>query len=122
MRSGLVLERVKEEGEDEQLRFRRAVRKGDRRKLRLTHVMVQIELVEEQTGDMDPKTNFRLIIIQTELERFKFLVRSYLRARLAKVGSHDLITIATTKRASFCATSCETLIEPPRLTNMLSTT
>lgn len=38
------------------------------------------------TGDMDPKTNFALIVIQTELERFKFLVRSYLRARIAKVG------------------------------------
>lgn len=37
------------------------------------------------TGDMDPKTNFALIVIQTELERFKFLVRSYLRARIAKV-------------------------------------
>jgi GINS complex subunit 4 len=34
---------------------------------------------------MDPKTNFKLIILQTELERFKFLVRSFLRARLAKV-------------------------------------
>lgn len=46
---------------------------------------VQIEVVEEQVGNMDPKTNFRLIIIQTELERFKFLVRSYLRTRIAKV-------------------------------------
>ena len=34
---------------------------------------------------MDPKTNFKLIIIQTELERFKFLVRSFLRARIGKV-------------------------------------
>ena len=34
---------------------------------------------------MDPKTNFKLIIVQTELERFKFLVRSFLRARLKKV-------------------------------------
>ena len=41
--------------------------------------------MEEQTGNVDPKANFRLIIIQTELERFKFLVRSYLRARIAKV-------------------------------------
>ena len=48
-------------------------------------VASQIELLEEQTGNVDPKTNFRLIIIQTELERFKFLVRSYLRARIAKV-------------------------------------
>jgi len=36
------------------------------------------------TGDMDPKTNFALIVIQTELERYKYLVRSYLRARIAK--------------------------------------
>ena len=34
---------------------------------------------------MDPRTNFKLIVIQTELERFKFLVRSFLRARIAKV-------------------------------------
>ena len=49
----------------------------------------KIELVEEQTGNIDPKANFRLIIIQTELERFKFLVRSYLRARIAKVILHN---------------------------------
>ncbi len=48
-------------------------------------IKAQIEKVEEMTGDMDPKTNFALIVIQTELERFKFLVRSYLRARIAKV-------------------------------------
>ena len=46
---------------------------------------MQIELVEDQTGNMDPRTNFKLIVIQTELERFKFLVRSFLRARLNKV-------------------------------------
>lgn len=40
------------------------------------------------TGDMDPKTNFALIVIQTELERCKYIVRSYLRARIAKVSSH----------------------------------
>ena len=54
-----------------------------------TNTIYQIELVEEQTGNMDPKTNFRLIIIQTELERFKFLVRSFLRARIAKVDFLD---------------------------------
>jgi GINS complex subunit 4 len=42
--------------------------------------------VEEMTGDMDPKTNFALIVIQTELERYKYIVRSYLRARIAKAG------------------------------------
>lgn len=50
----------------------------------------QIEHVEDMTGNMDPKTNFALIVIQTELERYKFLVRSYLRARMAKVALiHD---------------------------------
>ena len=37
------------------------------------------------TGTMDPTANFKLVIVQTELERFKFLVRSLLRARMAKV-------------------------------------
>ncbi|KAK2623931.1 hypothetical protein QTJ16_006565 [Diplocarpon rosae] len=50
----------------------------------------QIELVEQMTGDMDPKTNFSLIVIQTEVERWKFLVRSYLRARIAKIDKHTL--------------------------------
>lgn len=53
---------------------------------RVNHrIKAQIEKVEEMTGDMDPKTNFALIVIQTELERFKYIVRSYLRARIAKV-------------------------------------
>ncbi|KAH7023049.1 hypothetical protein EDB80DRAFT_556814 [Ilyonectria destructans] len=55
-----------------------------------TRIKTQIEKVEEMTGDMDPKTNFALIVIQTELERYKFLVRSYLRARIAKVDKHAL--------------------------------
>lgn len=46
--------------------------------------------MEEQTGNMDPKANFSLIIIQTELERFKFLVRSFLRARIKKVCSMSI--------------------------------
>jgi GINS complex subunit 4 len=47
------------------------------------------------TGDMDPKTNFALIIIQTEVERWKFLVRSYLRARIAKIDKHTLHYLST---------------------------
>ncbi len=73
----------------------------------------QIELVELQTGDTDPKTNFRLIIIQTELERFKFLVRSFLRTRIAKVP------------ISFVAISSQLIMLPrltgPRSITMLST-
>ncbi|KAF2661658.1 GINS complex, Sld5 component [Lophiostoma macrostomum CBS 122681] len=58
----------------------------------LERVRKQIELVEDQTGNMDPKTNFKLIIIQTELERFKFLVRSFLRARMKKVDDPMLLS------------------------------
>lgn len=47
------------------------------------------------TGDMDPKTNFSLIIIQTEVERWKFLIRSYLRARIAKIDKHTLHYLST---------------------------
>ncbi|KAI1260095.1 hypothetical protein F5Y18DRAFT_265721 [Xylariaceae sp. FL1019] len=57
----------------------------------------QIEKVEDMTGDMDPKTNFALIVIQTELERFKFLVRSYLRARIAKLDKHTLHYLSTSE-------------------------
>lgn len=49
-------------------------------------IKTQIEKVEEMTGDMDPKTNFALIVIQTELERYKYIVRSFLRSRIAKVS------------------------------------
>jgi GINS complex subunit 4 len=39
----------------------------------------------------DPSTSeeehFRLVLVQTEMERGKWLVRSYVRARLHKVGS-----------------------------------
>lgn len=55
----------------------------------------QIETVETMTGDMDPKTNFSLIIIQTEVERWKFLLRALLRARLAKIDRHALHYLST---------------------------
>ena len=50
------------------------------------------------TGDMDPKTNFSLIIIQTELERWKYLVRCYLRARLAKLDKYTLHYLSPSQR------------------------
>lgn len=38
----------------------------------------------------DPKTSeeehFKLMLVMTEMERVKYLVRSYVRTRLAKVG------------------------------------
>ncbi|TVY87128.1 DNA replication complex GINS protein, partial [Lachnellula willkommii] len=58
-------------------------------------IKAQIEKVEEMTGDMDPKTNFSLIIIQTEVERWKFIIRSILRARIAKIDKHTLYYLST---------------------------
>jgi GINS complex subunit 4 len=63
-------------------------------------IKAQIEEVEEMTGDMDPKTNFALIVIQTELERYKYIVRSFLRSRIAKV-SHTPAYLSTRARCSF---------------------
>ncbi|KAK4236903.1 hypothetical protein C8A03DRAFT_16502 [Achaetomium macrosporum] len=60
-----------------------------------SNIKRQIEKVEEMTGDMDPKTNFALIVIQTELERYRYLVRSYLRARIAKIDKHTLHYLST---------------------------
>jgi len=44
----------------------------------------------------DPTANFKLVIVQTELERFKFLVRSLLRARIAKVSTVPFVYKETT--------------------------
>lgn len=55
-------------------------------RLKLT-IMPQIEVIEAMNVTADPTANFKLVIVQTELERFKFLVRSLLRARIAKVSS-----------------------------------
>ena len=58
---------------------------------------------------MDPTTNFKLIVIQTELERFKFLVRSFLRARLKKIDTHPLHILA---RHSASLTEAQLLLSP----------
>ncbi|KAI5858500.1 hypothetical protein BZA05DRAFT_345671 [Tricharina praecox] len=57
---------------------------------RLTErIRQQIELVETETGNLDPTSNFRLILIQTELERVKYLVRAYLRIRMHKIDKYS---------------------------------
>ncbi|EME45755.1 hypothetical protein DOTSEDRAFT_71442 [Dothistroma septosporum NZE10] len=50
----------------------------------------QIDVIEDKTGAMDPASNFTLVILQTELERIKFVIRSYLRARIAKIDRHPI--------------------------------
>ncbi|KAA6413483.1 MAG: GINS Sld5 component [Lasallia pustulata] len=71
----------------------------------MDRIRQQIDLVERQTGDMDPKTNFRLIIIQTELERFKYLVRSFLRTRIAKIDKHALYILTNPLQKSRLSSS-----------------
>jgi len=57
---------------------------------RLTErIRQQIELVEMETGNLDPTSNFRLILVQTELERVKYLVRAYLRIRMHKIDKYS---------------------------------
>ena len=57
----------------------------------MARIAAQVETIEEQTGSMDPKSSFGLIVVQTEMERVRFLVRSWLRARLMKVSGGNLI-------------------------------
>ncbi|KAL6710543.1 GINS complex subunit [Coniothyrium glycines] len=83
----------------------------------LKRIQRQIELVEDQTGNMDPKTNFKLIIIQTELERFKFLVRSFLRARMKKIDAHPL-HVQAQHNASLDA--LQSLLSPSELQYLVS--
>lgn len=45
----------------------------------------QIQVIEGMTRAQEPSANFTLVVLQTELERMKFLVRSFLRARIGKV-------------------------------------
>ncbi|KAI9725552.1 MAG: GINS complex subunit [Chrysothrix sp. TS-e1954] len=54
----------------------------------------QIEKIEESTAQMEASSSFGLIVMQTELERFKFLVRSFLRSRIAKIDAHLLHILA----------------------------
>ncbi|KAL6714601.1 GINS complex subunit [Lecanora helva] len=62
----------------------------------LARLRKQIELVEDTTGNPDPRANFRLIILQTELERYKYLIRSLLRARIAKIDKYAMHYLSTT--------------------------
>ncbi|EME84540.1 uncharacterized protein MYCFIDRAFT_195556 [Pseudocercospora fijiensis CIRAD86] len=55
-----------------------------------TSISSQIAKIEDLTSAQDPASNFTLVILQTELERMKFLLRSYLRTRIAKVDKYPI--------------------------------
>lgn len=61
---------------------------------------MKIEVIETMNATADPSANFKLVIVQTELERFKFLMRSLLRARIAKVND-TLSVIHKDKKTTF---------------------
>ncbi|KAJ1911345.1 GINS complex subunit [Mycoemilia scoparia] len=48
----------------------------------------QQEAINELREQGDPKSGFKTIILLTDLERIKYIVRSYLRARLSKLETH----------------------------------
>ncbi|KAI9803824.1 MAG: hypothetical protein M1825_001704 [Sarcosagium campestre] len=56
----------------------------------LKRIRKQIEAIEAESSSTDPRVGFRLIIMDTELERFKFLIRSFLRARMAKLDKYPI--------------------------------
>ncbi|KAG8623116.1 hypothetical protein KVT40_008092 [Elsinoe batatas] len=55
-----------------------------------TRLASQIARIEDLTSAMDPGSNFALVVIQTELERVKFLLRSLLRTRLGKMDAFPI--------------------------------
>lgn len=49
--------------------------------------------IEENTIDMRPEEKdlkLKLLIVESELERVKFLIRGYLRMRLSKIDKYTL--------------------------------
>lgn len=43
-----------------------------------------------EVGEIDMKMNFKLVIVQTEMERLKYLMRSYIRTRISKIDRYTL--------------------------------
>ncbi|KTW28789.1 hypothetical protein T552_01419 [Pneumocystis carinii B80] len=55
---------------------------------------LQTELIELKIGQ-DIKTNFRMILIQTEIERIKYIIRSYLQTRIYKLDKYGIYILQT---------------------------
>ncbi|KAJ3033225.1 GINS complex subunit [Rhizophlyctis rosea] len=55
-----------------------------------------LEMVEAQTGNIEtsrpdtPESAFMVVLYQQEMERIKYVIRSYLRTRLVKIQKHTL--------------------------------
>ena len=52
----------------------------------------QVQFIEENSVDLRPGTDIKmqLLIVESELERIKFLVRGYLRCRLTKIDKYSM--------------------------------
>ncbi|KAG4303322.1 hypothetical protein PCK1_000286 [Pneumocystis canis] len=64
------------------------------------------EIVELEIGK-DIKTNFRMILVQMEIERIKYIIRSYLQTRIYKLDKYALY-ILQTRESLACLSSIET--------------
>ncbi|KAI9668450.1 MAG: GINS complex subunit [Alyxoria varia] len=71
----------------------------------MRRVRGQIAAIEETTASMNSGTNFTLIVQQTELERFKFLIRSFLRCRIAKIDAHTPYYLSLTQSSQTNSTT-----------------
>ncbi|KDQ57955.1 hypothetical protein JAAARDRAFT_129327 [Jaapia argillacea MUCL 33604] len=63
----------------------------------LDHIRRQSETVQLLRGDPDSseEEHFRIMLAQTEIERVKFVVRSYVRTRLFKIEKYARYIVAT---------------------------
>ncbi|KTW31145.1 DNA replication protein SLD5 [Pneumocystis jirovecii RU7] len=55
----------------------------------LERMMERTEMVELKIGK-DIKTNFRMVLVQMEIERIKYMIRSYLQTRIYKMDKYAL--------------------------------
>ncbi|EMR11210.1 hypothetical protein PNEG_00800 [Pneumocystis murina B123] len=64
-----------------------------------------MERIQRQISQ-DIKTNFRMILIQTEIERIKYIIRSYLQTRIYKLDKYAIYILQTPESLA-CLSSIE---------------
>jgi GINS complex subunit 4 len=59
----------------------------------MVRVREQVIFIEEQSMNIQPGTDlkFILLVVESELERIKFLIRGYLRIRLSKIDKYTVL-------------------------------
>lgn len=59
----------------------------------MVRVREQVEFIEEQSMNIQPGSDlkFILLVVESDLERIKFLIRGYLRVRLSKIDKYTTL-------------------------------